>query len=244
MVVYCEPFLKMFQKGMFFLLLFPALVNAQPRITEGKLFYDISYKGLSNELKNKEHLLPHDASLYFKNEKCRIEMGAGQFGKNTTIVDKKKGETIALLNIYGKKFAIRKSDSEMVEVRNSLKTDTAISDVKIEIIEEYKTIAGYKCQKAIIKKTSRGLSKQSDCWFTKEIPPYNTQNDEAFKLIDGFLMQFNIQEEQLSMTMTVKMVHPIPMDDKLFEIPNDYQLVTEKELTRVLKVLQQSQSGD
>ncbi len=230
------------QKIIFLLFFFPSLIWAQPKITEGKLLYEITYQNLSKELISKEHLLPHDASLYFKNEKCRIEMGAGQFGKNITIIDKEKGETLALLNINGKKFAIRKNDSEMVEVRNSLRSDTSKSDIKVEIVNEQKNIAGFVCQKAIITRTKRGVKKQSECWFTKELPAYNTQNDEAFKKIDGFLMQFSINESQLNMTMKVKMVNPLPMDDKLFEIPDGYHLVTEKELTKILNVMQLDQS--
>ncbi|MBC7381945.1 MAG: DUF4412 domain-containing protein [Bacteroidia bacterium] len=236
------------QSGMNYLALFlfitlPTLLWAQPKITEGKLFYDITYQNLSEQMKGKESQLPHDASFYFKNKKSRIEMGAGSLGKNVTITDQTKKLTIVLLNIYNKKFAILKTDSEMLEVRKSFQPDTAKTVVKVEVINEQKKIAGYTCQKAIITRTTNGIIKKSDCWFTKDLPSYNTQYDEAYKMIDGFLMQYNITEAGMTMMMTVKMIMPIPIDDKMFEVPEGYRVLTEKELMKVLNVLQQDQSG-
>jgi hypothetical protein len=40
------------------------------------------------------------------------------------------------------------------------------------------------------------------------------------------------------MTLTVRMVSPIPMEDYLFEIPKEYQVVTEEELNKLIPVLQ------
>ncbi len=227
------------RKIVLLLLFTPVLLWSQPLVTEGKLFYDITYQDLTGDMKAREHQLPHDATIYFKKEKCRIEMGVGPFGKNITITDKAKKETLVLLNIYGKKFALRKSDSEMVEVKNSLKTDTAHTDIKIELVNETKKIAGYLCHKAIIIKTTNGKSIKSECWFTKDLPPYNTEGDEAFKLIEGLLMQYSIKDATMNMILTVKMVMPLPIEDRYFEIPPGYQEVTETELVNVLNVMQQ-----
>lgn len=227
------------RKIMLLFFFIPVLLRSQPKVTEGKLFYDITYQNLTAEMKEHEHQLPHDATFYFKNEKCRLEMGAGPFGKNVTITDKTKKETIILLNIYGKKFAMRKSDSEMVEVINSLKTDTARIDIKIELVNDTKKIAGYICHKAFIIKTKNGISNKSECWFTRDLPPYTTEGDEAFKMIDGFLMQYSTFEANINRTLTVKMVMPLPIEDRYFEIPPGYQIVTETELVNVLNVMQQ-----
>ncbi len=227
------------QKLLCLLLLWPAFAEAQPKITEGKLHYQISYLDLPAELRKNEQQLPHDATFYFKNEKSRIEMSEGVFGKNVTISDKKNKETIVLLNIQGKKFALRKSDSEMVEVRQSMQTDTAKTVTTIELVNETKKIAGYVCQKAIITKTKKGIATKSECWYTKDLPPYNTEGDEAFKQIDGFLMQYTIKEASMNMTMTVKMVMALPIEDSYFEIPEGYKLVSEKQLTAILNLMQQ-----
>ncbi|OYU96855.1 MAG: hypothetical protein CFE21_00785 [Bacteroidetes bacterium B1(2017)] len=217
---------------------------SQTLITEGKLFYDITYKNLGPEMKRNEHMLPHEASFYFKNNKTRMEMGLGGIGKNSTIYDREKKTSTILLNISGKKFALVKSDSEMVEIKKSMNLDTVQKTIKIDYSNETKIIAGKTCKKAIINKTSKGITQSSDCWYTTEIPPFNTENDALLNEIKGFLMEYSITENGMTMVMKVKMVNPIPIEDKLFEIPPSYQLVTEKELNRLMMVLQNNPTGN
>jgi hypothetical protein len=51
-------------------------------------------------------------------------------------------------------------------------------------------------------------------------------------------MQYNLEENGMSMNMTVKLVLRTMIEDSFFEIPPGYQLVTEEELNRVLMVMQ------
>jgi hypothetical protein len=48
-------------------------------------------------------------------------------------------------------------------------------------------------------------------------------------------------ENGMSMTMTVKLVMRVPIEDSYFEIPQGYQIVSEKELNRILMVMQNGQ---
>jgi hypothetical protein len=212
---------------------------AQQMLNEGKIFYDITYLNLTPEMKRNEHLMPHDASFYFKNDKTRLEMGIGGLGKNTTIYDRAKKQNTILLNIKGKKFAMIKSDSEMVAAQKSMiSNDTNNKFLRLEKLDQYKKIAEKNCQKAIVYRMLKGKEQANECWFTKEIPPYNTINDPNLKALDGFLMQYTITENGMSMNMTVKLVMPIPIEDSKFEIPEGYQVVTEKDLYRLLMVMQ------
>ncbi|MDZ4668728.1 MAG: DUF4412 domain-containing protein [bacterium] len=222
-----------------FTLLLGLSAISQTILSEGKIFYDISYLNLPEEMKRNEHLMPHDASFYFKNNKTRFEMGIGGLGKNTTIYDRSLKQNTILLNIKGKKFAMIKSDSEMVAAQKSLiSNDTNNKFLRLEILDQHKKIAERNCQKAIVYRMLNGKEQANECWFTKEIPPFNTINDPNLKALDGFLMQYTISENGMSMNMTVKMVMPIPIEDAKFEIPLGYQVVTEKELYKLLLVLQ------
>jgi hypothetical protein len=231
-------------KLLILLLVSTSQLYAQNIITEGKLFYDISYQNLNADMLRNEHMLPHDASFYFKNEKTRMEMGVAGAGKNSTIYDGGKKQSTILLNIYGKKFALIKSDSEMVEVKKSMSNDTTQKVLRVEILDEFKKIADKNCQKALIHRIAFGKSQISECWFTKEIKPYNTQTDENLKAINGFLMQYQMTENGMTMTMTVKMIMQLPIDDKMFSIPEGYQLVTEEELNKLLMVMQNNPLGN
>jgi hypothetical protein len=63
------------------------------------------------------------------------------------------------------------------------------------------------------------------------------------KAIKGFLMQYTITENGVTMVMKVKMVQGVPIDEKMFEIPVGYQIVTESELNRILTVMQGGQGN-
>lgn len=223
--------------------LLPTLGMAQTTLTEGKLFYDISYPNLSPVMRRNEHMLPHDASLYFKNNLTRLEMGIGGMGKNSTIYNRETKVTTILLNIKGRKFALVQTDSQMTEVKKQMNPDTITYKFSVLLKDEYKTIAERKCRKALVYKVAGKDTLINECWFTNELPPYNTENDPNFKLIDGFLMQYTIQENGMTMVMKVKMVLPVPIENSLFEIPSTYQKVNEEELNRLLMVIQGGDSG-
>ena len=208
------------------------------------MFYDITYQNLPQEMKRNEHLLPHEASFYFKDKRTRMEMGLAGMGKNTTIYDGNTKETIVLLNIFSKKLALKKSDSEMVAFKKEMVPDSLQLSFKVNILNEYKKIAGYNCQKAQVVRQTVYDTTFNDCWFTKEIPPYNTQNEDGLKEIPGFLMQYSSNNNGVIMQLTVKMIAPLPMEDKLFEIPTTYQVVTDAEFKRILPLLQSQQSGN
>lgn len=216
----------------------------QSLIKEGKLFYDITYQNLPVEMKRNEHLLPHEASFYFKDKRTRMEMGLAGMGKNTTIYDGNTKETIVLLNIFSKKLALKKSDSEMVAFKKEMVPDSLQLSFKVNLLNEYKKIAGYTCQKAQVIKQTKYDTSTNECWFTREIMPYNTQNEEGLKEIPGFLMQYSSNNNGVIMQLTVKLVSLVPMEDKLFEIPSTYQVVTEEEFKRLLPLLQQQKLGN
>jgi hypothetical protein len=224
----------------FLFILLCHIAFSQNVLTEGKIFYEISYSNLSPEMKRQEHMMPHDASFYFKNNKTRFEMGLGGIGKNTTIYDRSKKENTILLNIQGKKFALVKSDSEMVQAHKSLTPyDSNNRFLRVEILDQHKKIAERNCQKAIVYRSINGKEQANECWFTREIPPFNTINDPNLKALDGFLMQYTITENGMTMNMNVKMVLGIPIADEMFNIPPGYQVVSEKDLMRLLMVMDQ-----
>ena len=224
------------------LLISSKIAYVQNKVKEGKILYDISYQHLPPEMLRNEHLLPHDASFYFKGERTRMEMGISGMGKNTTIYHGDSAKNIVLLNLRGKKFALIKSDSEMLEIRKSMMpTDSSNKLVEVKIVEEFKKISEFNCQKAIVTRNKNGINQESSCWFTRDIAPYNTKNDPNLAAIPGFLMQYSMIENGINMTMTVKMVMKVPIEDHFFEIPIGYRIVTEQELNKILMLMQTGQ---
>ncbi len=213
-------------------------IQAQIPLLEGKVFFEISYQNLAPEMKRNEHMMPHDASFYFKDNYTRLEMGIAGMGKNSTLYDRLKKETIVLLYLKGKKFALVQNDSSMAAIRNLSLADSSKKNFSIEITNEYKIICEHKCRKAIVHKTELGISRTNECWYTTDIAPYNTENDPILKGIEGFMLEYTMGENGTTMHLKAKMILPVAIDKSMFEIPIGYQVVNEKELTLLLKAMQ------
>ncbi|MFY8021183.1 MAG: DUF4412 domain-containing protein [Bacteroidia bacterium] len=213
-----------------------SLCGAQVVLEEGKVLYDITYDSLAPSLKSNMGYLAKDAAMYFKGKKSRAEMGVGPFGKNVTINDQEAKNMTILLNVFGKKMALVKTDSEMVAFKNMMAKDSLPTEVILT--GESKKILGYTCKKALIKRYPKSQSPQTtEVWFTPQIRPFYVDPDPAFKKLDGLLMDFRINQDGNIVHIKAKLVLPAPIDDSLFVIPKDYQFVTESELTRIMNML-------
>lgn len=212
------------------------LLMAQVVLEEGKVLYDITYDSLAPSLKSNMGYLAKDAAMYFKGKKSRAEMGVGPFGKNVTINDQEAKNMTILLNVFGKKMALVKTDSEMVAFKNTMVKDSLPTEVILT--GDTKKILGYACKKAIIKRYPKYQGVQTtEVWFTPQIRPFYVDPDPAFKKLDGLLMDFRINQDGNIVHIKAKLVLPAPIDDSLFLIPKDYQFVTESELTRIMNML-------
>lgn len=219
-----------------FFIAFSSLLSAQVVLEEGKVLYDISYDSLSPSLKSNMGYLAKDAAMYFKGTKSRTEMGVGPFGKNVTINDQEAKTLTILLNVFSKKMAMVKTDSEMVAFKNMMIKDSLPTEVIVT--GETKKILGYLCKKAIIKRYPIGQKvNTSEVWFTQQIRPFYVDPDPAFKKLDGLLMDFRINQDGNIVHIKAKLVMSAPIDDSLFIVPKDYQFVNETELTRIMNVL-------
>ncbi len=120
---------------------FSGFLSAQVVLDEGKVLYDITYDSLSPSLKSNMGYLAKDAAMYFKGTKSRTEMGVGPFGKNVTINDQDAKTLTILLNVFNKKMAMVKTDSEMVAFKNMMIKDSLPTEVIVT--GETKKILGY-----------------------------------------------------------------------------------------------------
>jgi len=111
-----------------------------------------------------------------------------------------------------------------IEDKN-LKTDS--------IIEETKKIAGYLCNKAIIKLPYKDLPK-AEIYYTDEIRIDNSTDYHPYKSINGALMKFEIKMIGIRMRFTAKSVKFIKIEQETFEISESFKKMTKEELTKFL----------
>jgi hypothetical protein len=213
---------------LFFSLLFVfAKSQAQNVINEGKILFDISYEDVPLQYKSKVEQLAKDAVIYFKGNKSRTEMGIGIFGKNTTIVDKDSNTVFVLLTVFGNRFALKKTTQELAQLKN---TNQMV--LKPILLPDERMIAGFKCKHLVLQTVLKSDTLETHCWYTPEISPINFNNDPAFEQIEGMVLEFFIQADEMKIHLTAKEVAKVPIENSLFKVPLNYQMVDETELNK------------
>lgn len=200
--------------------------TTQQKIQEGLIEFDITFLDLSPEMKQAEAMLPKKVDIYFKGENSRTEMPSGM-GNTITIRNRKKKEFYVLMDMMGQKMAVKQTDAEMEIQRKKM----AISDISVEELDESKIIAGYKCKRAKVTFTLDGKKETIDCFYCPQLSMIDQGNgNPAFSQIKGMMMEYSMSMGGMKAKITATKVSTQKVDDKLFELPNDYTLHTMEEL--------------
>lgn len=195
------------------------LLKAQTKITEGVAVFDLEFptEGMDEQYKA---MMPTESKIYFKGDKSRSEMEMSVMTM-VSITDTKDKSMIMLMDVMGKKTAMKTDLSKSKEAEKSY---------KVKVTDETKTIAGYKCVKAIVTDDE---DTKFDVWFTREIEG-STSGNMQFKDIDGFLMSYEMPVPNMegNMRMECKSVKAEKVSDDKFTIPAGYELKTQEELMK------------
>lgn len=206
-----------------FSLILAGIFSVSAQNFEGKITYEIEYNDLPDEIAPYESMLPKENTVILKGTKSRLDMN--QMGAEISMIaDSEKEEAVQLMNIMGKKVAIKHS------TQNEEEKEEFTPEVKQT--NETKVIAGFKCKKAIVIITNEdGESVETEVFYTNDIQKPAKANLKVVG-VDGFLMQFTVNQNGLSMTMTVTEVSKEKIDEAVFEIPSDYEEMTMEEFQK------------
>ncbi|MBP9187783.1 MAG: DUF4412 domain-containing protein [Bacteroidia bacterium] len=201
--------------------------TTQQKLQEGVATFDITFFELSPEMKAAEAMLPKKIVVSFKNQNSRTEMQSGM-GSTVTINNDKKKEFYILMDMMGQKTAIKQTESELKKQHEK----SEFKDVKVTMLKETKTIAGYLCKKADITYTHEGKSEKIECYFTDQLPPtaHSSSTAPGFDLITGFMMEYSMNMGGIKAKVSATKITNQKIDDSLFEIPKDYTISTLEEL--------------
>jgi hypothetical protein len=208
------------------------LISAQTKIQEGKILFDITYEDVPVQLKTKVDQLAKDAVIYFKDKKSRTEMGLGSFGKNTTIVDKDSNTIYVLLNVFGNRFALKKSTAELLQMNQG-----QLKILQPEQKNDGREIAGYQCKHIVVKSVLNNDTLETHCWYAPQIIPINFNNDPNFEQIEGMVLEYYIQAEQMKIHLKAKEVIIQTIEPTLFKVPVNYQMLDEAELNKRMQAI-------
>jgi len=194
--------------------------GAQRKLTEATISYDIVIN-TSNKAPQAADLLDGATSvIYLKGSSSRSEM-ISSLGTQATIIDGKTGD-VTVLKDYGEQKYMIKMTPE-----NWKQSNKKYEGITFTYFEEFKIIAGYKCQKAVGKLAD---GNSFTVYFTKDLVPVNRDFQYLNKNLPGLAMQY---EASLGKTMVIYTVasinfNPVPLTK--FDLPKSgYRVMTYEE---------------
>jgi len=200
-------------------------VRAQEKIHEGKIRFEMTFPdtGQSSYL---FEMMPKEMIVWFKDGDTRTEMQTGR-GKIAMLRYAKSKDMYTLMNMKGEKIALKMNKDLMERFKDSLKSKKA----EIIVTDETKTIAFFKCRKAIATMMFRGEKKSVEVWFTKEIDNLDL-GEYKVEGIDGFVMEMNIADKGLNVHMLCTSIERMNVPESLIKIPEDYKVMSMDDLAR------------
>lgn len=195
-------------------------VFSQKKLTEATISYDIMIN-TNNEKPKAADLLDGAVSvIYLKGNSSRSEM-ISSLGTQSTIVDGKTGN-VTILKEYGEqKYMINLTPD------NWKTSNKKYEGISFTYEDEFKTIAGYNCQKAI-GKLADGTT--FTVFFTKDLVPVNRDFQYLNKNLPGLAMQYEASMGKQKVTYTVSSVNFNLVPAAKFDLPKSgYRVMTYEE---------------
>jgi len=202
------------------LLMFSGHLFAQKKLTEATISYDIVIN-TNNAAPQAADLLDGATSvIYLKGNSSRSEM-ISSLGTQSTIVDGKTGKVTVLKDYGEQKYMITLTSD------NWKASNKKYEGITFTYENEFKTIAGYNCQKAIGK-----LADGSTfiVYFTKDLIPVNRDFQYLNKNLPGLAMQYEATLGQLKVTYTVSSINFNLVPAAKFDLPKSgYRVMSYEE---------------
>lgn len=195
-------------------------VQGQKRLTEATISYDIVIN-TNNSTPQAADLLDGAVSIiYLKGNSSRSEM-ISSLGTQSTIVDGKTGNVTVLKDYGEQKYMIKLTPAEWELSNKKYEGSTFTYE------NEFKTIAGYNCQKAIGK---LGDGSTFTVYFTKDLIPVNKDFQYLNKDLPGLAMQYEATLGKQKVTYTVSTINFNLVPAAKFDLPKSgYRVMTYEE---------------
>lgn len=200
-----------------------AKLQAQKKLTEGTILYDITISTDSEKPQNAEFLNGATNAIYLKPGKSRTEM-VSSLGTQSTIVslngDKKE---ITILKEYGEqKYMITLTPADWVAVNKKYENVSFMFDPSAT-----KTIQGFVAKKAI---GNLGDGTSFTVWYTPDIVVDNKDFQYVNRNLPGLALEYETTLGNLKVTYTASKVSFAPVPTTKFELPKaGYRVMTYQE---------------
>lgn len=194
-----------------------AMAQTPRKLTEATISYDIVINTNNAKPQAADLLDGATSVIYLKGNASRSEM-VSSLGTQATIIDGKSGN-VTILKEYGDQHYMITMTPE-----NWKESNKKYEGVTFTYFEDYKTIAGYKCQKAQGKLTD---SSSFTVYFTRELIPVNKDFQYLNRNLPGLAMQYEATMGKMMVTYTVSTINFNPVPQLKLDIPKSgYRVMT------------------
>ena len=181
--------------------------EAQKTVSELTIVYDYHVVNLANPSSNGDNSVN---TIYVKGNLIRYDLANSQY-TSSTIYDSKTGEAVMLKDLSGQKLLIHISSKNWQDMNKNFEglifTNTT----------ESKTIAGYKCTKAVAKSAN---GTDIIAYYTTEIVPDNKNYNPKFKNLEGLPLEYTLVNDKFKIEYTVSKINLNPVAASKFDIPS------------------------
>jgi GLPGLI family protein len=178
---------------------------AQKKISDFSIVYDYEISNGTSASKP----VTGSNSIFIKGSLSRSETGSQSYS-SAIIHDATTGTTVILKEVSGQKILIR------LTPQNWKQMNAADEAITFSNTTETKTIAGYKCIKAVAKTTD---GSDYAVYFTSELSVDNSDYNLKFKNLAGLALEYEIRKGNLKIKYTVAKLNLNPVPESKFDIP-------------------------
>lgn len=207
---------------------FPNELFAQRKLTEATISYDIVINTSNAKPKAADAIDGSISVIYLKGNNSRSEM-ITPLGNQYTIIEGKTGNATVLKEWGTQKYMITMSPANWKDYNKKY------DKISFSYYEEYKTISGYKCQKAI-GNLNDSTKTTFTVYFTKELVPVNMDFQYLNRNLPGLAMEYEVIKGTDTHIYTVSKINFDPVPTSKFEIPTTGYRVMTYEETKVKPV--------
>ncbi len=191
--------------------------DAQKKISDFSIIYDYE---IFNANAPSSKPITGSNSVFVKGNLSRLETGSQSFS-STIIHDATTGNGVILKEVSGQKILIHLTPQDWRQMNSD---DEAIAFTNTD---ETKTIAGYKCIRAVAK-TKDGST--FSVYYTNELSVDNPEYNPKFKNLAGLPLEYELSKGSFTIKYTVSKINLNPVPASKFDMPKSgYREMTYEE---------------
>ncbi|TMI95089.1 MAG: hypothetical protein E6H06_07605 [Bacteroidetes bacterium] len=193
---------------------------AQRKFSEGSIVYNVTVNTNDPNPKLADGFDGATNTIYIKGKLSRSEL-VSVYGTQSTIIDGRTGKVTVLKEYGDKKYMINMTPADWIEANQKY------DSVSFTYENDYKTIAGYNCQKAIGKLKN---GESFTVYFTKELIPESRDFQYSNRSLPGIALEYESTLSKNKVTFSASKISFDPVPVAKFDLPKSgFRVMTYQE---------------